>query len=108
MERLGIADEINAKSVIVTRPGDVRGMLGYVVADGRADIALHQVQELLAVPGIDIVGAFPKDLQETFMFSAGVVVGARQGDAARALINFLRTPDARTVIKAKGMEPPTR
>ena len=108
LERLGIADEVKAKSIIVSRPGEARGMPGYVVADGRADIALHQIQELLAVPGIDIVGPFPKDLQETFMFAAGVVVGARQGHAAQALINFLRTPDARAAIKAKGMEPPTR
>jgi molybdate transport system substrate-binding protein len=83
-------------------------MPGYVVASGRAEIALHQLQELLAVPGIQIVGPFPKDLQGAFMFSAGVATGAKEADAAKALINFLRTPDAAAVIKAKGMEPASR
>lgn len=105
LERLGIANEVNAKSVWASRPGDPRAMPGYSVADGRAEIALHQVQELLAVPGIEIVGPFPPELQDRFVFSAGVMTGARQPEAAKALIEFLRTPEARRVITAKGMEP---
>jgi molybdate transport system substrate-binding protein len=108
LERLGIADEVKAKTVIFGSPGDPRAMPGYVVASGRAEIALHQLQELLAVPGIEIVGPFPKDLQGAFMFSGGVATGAKEAGAAKALINFLRTPDAAAVIKAKGMEPATR
>ena len=79
-------------------------MPGQVVAEGKAEIALHQMQELMAVPGIEIVGPLPGDLQETFVFSAGIMAGAREVKAARALIQFLRTPEARAVIKAKGME----
>jgi len=41
------------------------------------------------------------------MFSAGVQNGAKEADVARGLINFLRTPEATAVIKAKGMEPST-
>jgi molybdate transport system substrate-binding protein len=59
----------------------------------------------MAVPGIDIVGPFPADLQETFIFSAGVMTDAQAADAAAALIKFLRTPEARAVIKTKGMAP---
>lgn len=105
LERLGIADEVNAKSVISNRPGDPRAMPGYAVADGRAEVALHQIQELIAVPGIEIVGPFPGDLQGTFLFSAGVTTVAKEAELAKALINFLRTQDARAVIKAKGMNP---
>jgi molybdate transport system substrate-binding protein len=107
LERLGIADEVKAKSVISSRPGETGAMPGYVVADGRAEIALHQIQELIAVPGIEIVGPFPEDLQETFVFSAGVMTVAKDTDAAKALINFLRTAEATAVIKAKGMKPVT-
>ena len=59
----------------------------------------------MAVPNIEIVGPFPGELQETFFFSAGVITNAKGADAARALITFLRTPAAKAVIKAKGMEP---
>lgn len=105
--RLGIADEVNSKSVIASRPGDASAMPGYSVADGRAEIALHQMQELMAVPGIEIVGPFPGDLQETFFFSAGVMATGKAAAAGRALIAFLRTPHAMSVIKAKGMDLPT-
>src|SRR5262249_33070942 len=107
LKRLGILDEVTAKTIALGQPGDPQAMPGYKVATGRADIALHQLQELLAVPGIDIVGPFPKDLPGAFMFSAGVAMGAREANASKALINFLRTPDAAAVIKAKGMAPAT-
>jgi len=108
LERLGISDEVESKSAVSRRPGETGAMPGYAVADGRAEIALHQIQELIAVPGIEIVGPFPDDLQETFVFSAGVMTGAKEAEAGNALINFLRTPDAAVVIKAKGMEPAAR
>jgi molybdate transport system substrate-binding protein len=105
LERLGIADEVNAKSLINDHPEDASAAPGYMVSDGRADLALHQLQELMAVPGIDIVGPFPGELQGAFMFSIALTTGTKQEDVAKALIEFLRTPEAMTVIKAKGMEP---
>ena len=108
LERLGIANEVQPKSVIASRPDERRDMPGAMVADGRAEMALHQVQELMAVAGIDIVGPFPAELQETFVFSGGVVTGAGSVEAARALIDFLRTPEAIALIQAKGMQPAGR
>lgn len=105
LKRLGIVDEVGAKSLLASRPDDVRGMPGYYVADGRAEIALHQIQKLMAVPGIDVVGPFPADLRETFFFSAGVMADTKKAPVAHEFIDFLRTEDARKVIKEKGMEP---
>jgi molybdate transport system substrate-binding protein len=108
LQRLGILDEVRAKTIAFGQPGDPQAMPGYKVATGGADIALHQLQELLAVSGIDIVGPFPKDLEGAFMFSAGVAMEAKEADASKALINFLRTREAAAAIKAKGMAPATR
>ena len=108
LKRLAILDEVNAKTVAYGQPRDPEAMPGYKVAVGRADLALHQLQELLAVHGIDIVGPFPKELQGTFLFSAGIITSAKDVAAAKALVNFLRTPDATAVIRAKGMEPASR
>ncbi len=105
LKRLGILDEVKVKTKDFGRPGDPQAMPGYKVATGQAEIALHQLQELLAVRGIDIVGPFPRELQGAFVFSAGVASGTKQPDASKALINFLRTPEAAGVIKAKGMDP---
>jgi molybdate transport system substrate-binding protein len=107
LKRLSILDEVNAKTVAYGQPTDPEAMPGYKVAVGRADLALHQLQELLAVHGIDIVGPFPKELQGAFIFSAGIITSAKDRTAAKALIDFLRTPESAKVIKAKGMEPAT-
>jgi molybdate transport system substrate-binding protein len=61
--------------------------------------------ELLAVPEIDVVGPLPPALQAVTQFTAAVPSGAAHGDAARALIGFLGSPAAKSVIKAKGLEP---
>ena len=64
------------------------------------------MQELMAVPGIEIVGPLPGELHGTFVFSVAIMTGANDVKAAKALIEFLRTPEASGVIKAKGMELP--
>ena len=104
-ERLGIAELVKPNLVLARTPEQEHTMPGHVLAEGKAEIALHQMQELLAVPGIEIVGPLPGELQETFVFSAGIMSDATDVKAARTLIEFLRTPEARAVIKAKGMEP---
>ena len=107
LTQLGIADEVNAKSVFVTigHPGQVANSPGEAVATGHAEIALHQRQELMAVPGIEIVGPFPGELQGSFGFSAALGAKTKTSRAGAALIAFLRTPEALKVIRAKGMEP---
>lgn len=104
-ERLGIADEVKSKSVLMYAPDGPTASPGHAVAGGRAEIALHQMQELIAVPGIEIVGPLPGDLQETFFFSAAIATGAKEVEAGKALIGFLRTQEAMAAIKARGMQP---
>ena len=79
--------------------------VGAEVARGEAEIAFQQVSELLPVPGIDYVGPLPPEVQKVSVFSAGVTVGARDADAAHALIRFLASPDAAHAITKSGMEP---
>jgi hypothetical protein len=58
----------------------------------------------LQVPGIDLVGPLPPDVQEMTVFSAGVHVAAKVPDAARALIEFFTAQNAAPVIRRKGLE----
>jgi molybdate transport system substrate-binding protein len=104
-EQLGISEKVKTKLVFVSTPEQAQTMPGHVVAKGKAEVALHQMQELMAVPGIDIVGPLPGELQETFIFSAAVMADANDVSAAEAFIEFLRTPEARAVIRVKGMKP---
>src|SRR6266498_398534 len=105
LDRLGIANEMQSKTVFPNpkNPAEV----GLVVANGEAEIGVHIIQELMPVAGIEIVGPLPGDLQDTIVFSAAIMTGAKDAAAAKALVDFLRTPESAKVIKAKGMEPAT-
>ncbi|MBI3705499.1 MAG: molybdate ABC transporter substrate-binding protein [Rhizobiales bacterium] len=100
-ERLGIAEEMKSKTVLLSKAG----LAGVFVANGEAEIVVQPLQELMVVAGIDIVGPLPGDLQDTVVFPAAIMAGAKDTEASQALINFLRTPAATAVIKSMGMEP---
>ncbi len=100
--RLGIADQIMDKSKKIQSE-----RVGAVVARGDAEIGFQQISELLPIPGIDFVGPLPPEVQKISVFSAGVAVGAKNPDAARALIQFLSSPAAVPAITKNGLEPAT-
>jgi molybdate transport system substrate-binding protein len=72
---------------------------------GEVDLAVQQVPELLHVPGVEIVGPLPGDLHMVTVFVAGVPTDSARPALARALIESLRTPEAQTLFRAKGLEP---
>lgn len=98
--RLGIADEMMKKSERV----DV-GRVGTVIARGDAEIGFQQISELLEVPGIDYVGPLPAEVQRVTVFSAGVAVGARNPDAARAFIEFFSSASGVETMSKSGLDP---
>jgi molybdate transport system substrate-binding protein len=102
-EQLGIAPAIAKKSIYGT--GGPAGLVGLIVARGDAEIGIQQMAELLAVPNVDVVGPLPEAVQSITQFTAFVPTGATQPQGGRALIEFLRSPAAKSIIKAKGLEP---
>lgn len=100
IERLGIADEVNAKAIIIQS-----GTTAKETAAGRAQIAVQQVSELMLVPGIDLLGPLPPDLQDDVVFAGGVFKGAGEGAAARGLLGHLASPGHAAIYRAKGLEP---
>ena len=102
-ERLGIAEQMAAKAKY--GQGGPAGLVGLIIERGEADIGVQQIAELLAVPGIDFVGPLPTELQSVTPFVAAIPAAAQNADAGRGLIAFLTTPEAKRVIKAKGLQP---
>lgn len=102
-ERLGIADEMKAKTIFPEAAGGAA--VGALVASGTAEIGLQQIQELIPVAEIEVVGPLPAELQNNLVFAAAVMTSTKDLPASKALVDFLRTPEASAVIKAKGMEP---
>ena len=75
-----------------------------LVAKGEAQIGFQQVSEILPVQGVDFAGALPADIQHYTVFSGGLHAAAKEPEAARALMKFLRSAEAAPVIIGKGME----
>jgi molybdate transport system substrate-binding protein len=99
-ERLGIADAMKAKTVAQTSPGDI----AKAVAKGDAELGVFLINVLMA-SGVELAGPFPAALQNDLVFTAAAAADTREPDAAKAFIAFLQSPDAVSVIKAKGMTP---
>jgi molybdate transport system substrate-binding protein len=103
LDRLGIADDVKSKTVFLPQAGPI----GIVVANGEAELGLDQTQLLAPTAGVDVVGQVPSELQDVIAFSAAIMANARDPAASKAFVEFLRTPEAAMVIKAKGMQPAT-
>jgi molybdate transport system substrate-binding protein len=100
-EKLGIADQVKAK--LKQTPSGV--FVGTLIANGETEVGFQQISELVHFAGIDYVGPLPGDLQRLTVFSAGIHAGAKQPDAASALVKFITAPAAASVIKKHGLEP---
>ena len=103
LDRLGIAKEIKAKSILNARAAITPN--AEIVARGEAELGIQLISEIVSVPGAELVGPLPAELQATTVISAGIVTTASEPDAARVLFKFLPSPAAAAVIKATGMEP---
>jgi molybdate transport system substrate-binding protein len=99
-ERLGIADEMKAKTRAQAGPPQIAP----AIADGEAELGVFLTNVLIA-PGVQLAGPFPAELQQELVFTAAIATDTSEADAAKALIDYLRTPGAQAAIKASGMNP---
>ena len=100
-ERWGIADEVAAR-IVQASPGVPVGTL---VARGDVEIGFQQLSELMHVPGINVVGLLPPEIQSTTVFSAALCTASNCPAAAKMLLSFLASPQADAAKRRHGMEP---
>jgi molybdate transport system substrate-binding protein len=98
LSKLGIADEVKKKARIGSPAAKF-------VVSGEADLAAQQISELIAVQGAELLGPMPAELEVMTQFSVGVLAEAKEVAVAKALIDFLKTPEAQAVIRDKGLTP---
>jgi molybdate transport system substrate-binding protein len=103
-EQLGIAEQMKPK--LTFGAGGPAGLIGFLLVRKEVEVGIQQMPELMAVPGIDIIGKLPFGMRTVSVFSAGLSTAASDAAAARALIAFLTTPQAKTAIRSMGMEVP--
>ena len=100
-ERWGIAEAISSR--IVQAPPGVA--VATLVASGQVEIGFQQLSELVHMPGIEVVGALPPEIQVTTIFSAGVCATSRHQEAARAWLSFIASLESGDAKRRHGMEP---
>jgi molybdate transport system substrate-binding protein len=102
--RLGIAPDVNAKAAL----GRNGHHVAELVADGTAELGISFLSELVAIKGVTIAGPLPAELQNYTVYAAAVAAASREGEAARALMAWIRRPEADATWRAAGLEPSGR
>ena len=100
LQRLGIADAVNAKATIIPA-----GFTAERLVTGEADIAIQQLSELAVVPGIEIVGPLPEGAQKVTTFAAAVMAGSAHAEAAERFVASLTTEAAFAAYDATRLDP---
>ena len=98
--RIGIDAEMKAKTKAV---GTVPQII-QAVAQGDAAFGIFLTSVFIA-PGVEIAGQFPDELQQDLVYTAAQSMTAKDAAAARAFMDYLKSPEAAATIRAKGMRP---
>jgi molybdate transport system substrate-binding protein len=98
---LGIADQVKAKGVVPP----LGSRVGTLIAEGKAEIGVQQITELLLIPGIDFIGPLPKELQANIVYATATPTTAKEQTGAAALVKFLKSEVAVPAIKKLGLDP---
>ena len=99
-QRIGIADAVHAKAVLVQG-----GYVAEKLPSGEADLAVHQISEILPVKGVDLVGPLPEAVQNYTTYAGAVGGHTTHPQAARAFLAALHGPEAAETLRTKGMDP---
>ena len=100
LDKLGIAGDVKPKAKLI--PG---GAVADHVANGEAEIGIHQISEILPVKGAVLVGPLPTEIQNYTTYAAGLAAASKEAEAGKALIKLLTGPGAAAALSAKGMQP---
>lgn len=100
IDKLGIGEAVRAKAK--TQPG---GLVAEIVVRGDADLAVQQIPEIMAVAGVDYAGPLPDDIQSITVGRGGIFTKAKEPQLAQALLDYLLSPEAGRVFKARGLDP---
>src|SRR6202451_2074752 len=102
LERMGIAEEMKPKTKYPP-PG---GFSANLLMTGEAELAVQQKPELLHVAGAEVIGLLPGDLNVVTEFAVAVMVDCKNGEAGKALMKMLQSPEASAIFRSKGLDTP--
>jgi molybdate transport system substrate-binding protein len=72
---------------------------------GDIDVQIGQINEIVSVPGVDLVGPLPAEIQNISWMAAGIVATSKISEAADTFIKFISSPATAVLFKVRGYEP---
>jgi molybdate transport system substrate-binding protein len=99
IEKLGITAQMRSRTV----HSDGTPAAGYV-ARGEVEMAIQQLNVSVPVAGTEYVGNLPGDLHEYVVFAIAIMASSKEQDAAKALIEFVTSPEAAPLLQNGMME----
>ena len=100
LKRLGLTEQMTPKFKPTTTGDEV----SQAVSRGEAELGVLPLSEILPVPGVELAGMFPSEIQDFTVMVGGASVSADQRSAVKALLAFLTSSDVDPVVEKKGME----
>jgi molybdate transport system substrate-binding protein len=101
IQRLGLAEVLKSK----TKGVSTSAPSPEAIARGEFEIVFGQVNQQWTGQGLDFVGPMPLAIAGYINFAGGLVASSEQTNPAGGLIQFISSPAAKAVMKAKGFEP---
>lgn len=98
---MGIADALKSKTLLLSGADETSA----AVREGKAEILITLISEIVSAKGLELAGPLPKEFQSYVGFAAGVSPNAKNAEAAKAAVKFLTGAKAAAAYKSKGMEP---
>jgi len=97
--QMGLMEMVKPKSVMV-----FGGLVANKLVTGEADLAIHQISEILPVQGAELVGPLPETIQSYTTYGGAWSPMAKNLAGAREFLNMMTSPQAQQVIERKGMQ----
>ena len=97
VDRLGLSQEMRPKLKAYKVGAAIFGK-------GEADMFATSIASILGISAADLVGGFPPEVQIYHDFVAGMSATTEEQEAAKAFLQFLVSPTATPVLKAKGLD----
>ena len=97
-QRMGMADEVKAKAVLVNG-----GLVAEKIVTGEADLAIHQISEILPVAGVTLVGPLPEAIQNFTAYAGAGNANTSKKELANAFLQLFVSNQGKSIIREKGM-----
>jgi molybdate transport system substrate-binding protein len=101
LQKLGVIDQIDSKSKLGATATVVAGF----VAKGEADVCIFYFNEMLSNTSLDAVGLLPKQFATPVELVAFISTHVKDAEAAKALVDYLSSPEIEAAYKKDGLEP---